>query len=65
MAEDSGAFKTNQVKSRRIRPFYRDPEYRCNPASPGRENADRIGASVSAADFSQAPAIRCGILESA
>jgi hypothetical protein len=25
MAEDSGAFKTNQANSRQIRPFYRDP----------------------------------------
>jgi hypothetical protein len=39
MAEDSGAFKTNQANSRQIRPFYRDPGAALQPSRTGQGNA--------------------------
>jgi len=54
MAEDSGAFKTNQANSRQIRPFSRDPpEGRCNQAAPARETLSGIGAGVPPAIFNK------------
>jgi hypothetical protein len=65
MAEDSGAFKTKRQIRTRFRQFVTFRERRCSEASLPQETFSGASAGAQAADFSQPPGSRCGILKSA
>jgi hypothetical protein len=51
MAEDSGAFKTNQANSRQVPAFVMIPARRCREASLVRKRHSQRGKSIQPADF--------------
>jgi hypothetical protein len=65
MAEDSGAFKTNQANSRQIPAFYHDLGAAWQRCRTARINAFPAPAGSHAADIYQTLRDRCGILKPA